>query len=114
MASRLTTFMQQKTVLKNKRFSNEVLRYSGISAFVKRFPEDSYFQLIFFMFYRSTNCVKCSTRSAEGNVLHITRPDDWHLHLRDGKGLQDVVQHRHSTFFDFNLKEIHKLFCLTL
>lgn len=31
--------------------------------------------------------------------LTITRPDDWHLHLRDGELLQAVVPHR-LIFFD--------------
>jgi len=30
--------------------------------------------------------------------LTITKPDDWHLHLRDGKGLADVVAHSARTF----------------
>jgi len=30
--------------------------------------------------------------------LQITRPDDWHLHLRDGKALESVVQHTAAQF----------------
>lgn len=27
------------------------------------------------------------------DTLTITRPDDWHLHVRDGAALRDVVPH---------------------
>jgi dihydroorotase len=30
--------------------------------------------------------------------LTISKPDDWHLHLRDGEGLADVVAHSARTF----------------
>lgn len=30
--------------------------------------------------------------------LTITKPDDWHLHLRDGEGLADVTAHSARTF----------------
>ena len=30
--------------------------------------------------------------------LRITTPDDWHLHLRDGEAMADVVQHSARTF----------------
>ena len=30
--------------------------------------------------------------------LTITRPDDWHLHVRDGAGLASVVPHTAETF----------------
>jgi len=30
--------------------------------------------------------------------LTITRPDDWHLHLRDGRGMADVVAHSARSF----------------
>lgn len=30
--------------------------------------------------------------------LVITRPDDWHLHVRDGAGLQSVVPHTAATY----------------
>jgi dihydroorotase len=30
--------------------------------------------------------------------LRITRPDDWHLHLRDGKGMADVLAHSARSF----------------
>jgi dihydroorotase len=32
------------------------------------------------------------------NVLTITRPDDWHLHLRDGATMQDVLPHTARQF----------------
>jgi dihydroorotase len=31
--------------------------------------------------------------SAAPSELVITRPDDWHLHVRDGAGLRSVVPH---------------------
>lgn len=34
-----------------------------------------------------------STRSASISMLTITRPDDWHLHLRDGAAMRDVLPH---------------------
>lgn len=30
--------------------------------------------------------------------LTLTRPDDWHLHVRDGQGLADVIGHTASVF----------------
>jgi dihydroorotase len=30
--------------------------------------------------------------------LTITRPDDWHLHVRDGEALQTVVPHTAAQF----------------
>ena len=30
--------------------------------------------------------------------LVITRPDDWHLHVRDGEGLKSVVPHTAEHF----------------
>ena len=32
------------------------------------------------------------------NTLTITRPDDWHLHVRDGEALQTVVPHTAAQF----------------
>ena len=32
------------------------------------------------------------------NSLTLTRPDDWHLHLRDGDALQTVVPHTAAQF----------------
>ncbi len=32
------------------------------------------------------------------NSITITRPDDWHLHLRDGAAMRDVVQHTAARF----------------
>ena len=34
-----------------------------------------------------------STSPLAPQQLTIKRPDDWHLHLRDGSGLQSVVPH---------------------
>ena len=31
--------------------------------------------------------------SAPVDSLTITRPDDWHLHVRDGEGLRSAVPH---------------------
>ncbi len=28
----------------------------------------------------------------------ITKPDDWHVHLRDGAGMADVLRHTASSF----------------
>jgi dihydroorotase len=36
--------------------------------------------------------------AAAPDELVITRPDDWHLHVRDGAGLQSVVPHTASTY----------------
>ncbi|MFZ4623907.1 MAG: dihydroorotase, partial [Rhodoferax sp.] len=32
------------------------------------------------------------------NTLTLTRPDDWHLHLRDGAALATVVPHSAAQF----------------
>ncbi len=32
------------------------------------------------------------------NILTITRPDDWHLHVRDGAALHTVVPHTAAQF----------------
>ncbi len=32
------------------------------------------------------------------NTIEITRPDDWHLHVRDGDVLRDVIKHTASQF----------------
>ena len=32
------------------------------------------------------------------DILHLTRPDDWHLHLRDGAALRAVVAHSARQF----------------
>ncbi|OZA92647.1 MAG: dihydroorotase, partial [Polaromonas sp. 39-63-203] len=34
----------------------------------------------------------------EAKTLTITRPDDWHLHVRDGEALQTVVPHTAAQF----------------
>ncbi len=31
-------------------------------------------------------------------ILHLTRPDDWHLHMRDGDALRTVVPHSAAQF----------------
>ena len=42
--------------------------------------------------------VKGISCSASSSTLTITRPDDWHLHLRDGAGLKSVVPHTAQHF----------------
>jgi dihydroorotase len=39
-----------------------------------------------------------NTSSAAASSLTITRPDDWHLHLRDGDALRTVVPHTAAQF----------------
>ncbi len=36
--------------------------------------------------------------AARTETLHITRPDDWHLHVRDGQALETVVPHSAARF----------------
>ena len=36
--------------------------------------------------------------STPPNSLTITRPDDWHLHVRDGAALQAVIGHTAAQF----------------
>ena len=38
------------------------------------------------------------TAKQSANTLTITRPDDWHLHLRDGSVLADVLPHTAAQF----------------
>ncbi len=38
------------------------------------------------------------TAKLSPNTLTITRPDDWHLHLRDGSVLADVLPHTAAQF----------------
>lgn len=38
------------------------------------------------------------TTSAPTHILTITRPDDWHLHVRDGEPLHTVVPHTAAQF----------------
>ena len=38
------------------------------------------------------------TRTLPASTLTITRPDDWHLHVRDGEALQTVVPHTAAQF----------------
>ena len=35
---------------------------------------------------------------SEASTLLITQPDDWHLHVRDGAVLNDVVPHTAAQF----------------
>ena len=39
-----------------------------------------------------------SVQAPAGTTLAITRPDDWHLHLRDGAQLQSVLPHTAAQF----------------
>jgi dihydroorotase len=39
-----------------------------------------------------------SSSSAKSQLLTITRPDDWHLHVRDGDALNTVVPHTAAQF----------------
>lgn len=38
------------------------------------------------------------TNAQSSDCITITRPDDWHLHVRDGAGLQSVVPHSAAHF----------------
>ena len=38
------------------------------------------------------------TASTMINTLTLTRPDDWHLHVRDGAALTNVVPHSAAQF----------------
>jgi hypothetical protein len=40
--------------------------------------------------WRSTSFVPNATADV-GHEIRITKPDDWHLHVREGKGLESVV-----------------------
>lgn len=40
----------------------------------------------------------CDNRRAMTDTLTITRPDDWHLHVRDGAALEAVVPHSARQF----------------
>ncbi|CAM6087034.1 unnamed protein product [Calypogeia fissa] len=46
----------------------------------------------------TTSREKMDTSSNQIQRLTITRPDDWHLHVRDGDVLPSVVSHSASTF----------------
>ena len=39
-----------------------------------------------------------SSSPATSQLLTITRPDDWHLHVRDGDALNTVVPHTAAQF----------------
>ena len=48
---------------------------------------------------RSASVAAASAAAAAGpSELVITRPDDWHLHVRDGAGLASVVPHTAATY----------------
>lgn len=48
---------------------------------------------------RQQRCRTAATAAdAAPDALTITRPDDWHLHVRDGGGLASVVPHSAATF----------------
>ena len=32
------------------------------------------------------------------DTIEIRRPDDWHLHVRDGRAMQDVIVHTAAQF----------------
>jgi dihydroorotase len=36
--------------------------------------------------------------AAEGTIITITKPDDWHLHLRDGEAMRSVLPHTAQRF----------------
>ena len=40
----------------------------------------------------------CATMTSTPNEITLTRPDDWHLHLRDGAQLPDVLGHTAAQF----------------
>lgn len=42
--------------------------------------------------------MQAAAAAAAPDELVITRPDDWHLHVRDGAGLQSVVPHTAATY----------------
>ena len=45
------------------------------------------------------NCCKSIEKSMESDMkLTIRRPDDWHLHVRDGESMQSVVSHTARQF----------------
>ncbi|GFR45153.1 hypothetical protein Agub_g6536 [Astrephomene gubernaculifera] len=46
----------------------------------------------------SATAAAASSSSTQINSLTITRPDDWHLHVRDGKAMRDVVPHTAAHF----------------
>ncbi|XP_050205080.1 dihydroorotase, mitochondrial [Mercurialis annua] len=48
--------------------------------------------------YNQLKCKAAGASSSSTMELTITRPDDWHLHLRDGELLEAVVPHSASHF----------------
>lgn len=49
-------------------------------------------------FNQSSSNATCSNSASQINSLTITRPDDWHLHLRDGDVLASVLPHTAKQF----------------
>jgi len=47
---------------------------------------------------RAATAAAAVNASSSSDTLVITRPDDWHLHVRDGPGLQSVVPHTAQVF----------------
>jgi dihydroorotase len=48
--------------------------------------------------FQCDNLAMTLATSPPGTALTITRPDDWHLHVRDGDALQTVVPHTAAQF----------------
>jgi dihydroorotase len=46
----------------------------------------------------TTKAATANAAASSSDTLVITRPDDWHLHVRDGAGLQSVVPHTAQVF----------------
>ena len=46
----------------------------------------------------SANMQAGGKTAAPNSTLTLTRPDDWHLHVRDGEALQTVVPHTAAQF----------------
>ena len=42
-------------------------------------------------------------------ILTLTRPDDWHVHLRDGQALATVVPHTNVTMQSAQAEECWRL-----
>lgn len=47
--------------------------------------------------YHGVRCLRTHSQSSDSTIT-ITQPDDWHLHVRDGPGLQSVVPHSAAHF----------------
>ena len=44
---------------------------------------------------------------AVSDAINLTRPDDWHLHLRDGAVLKDVLPHTAKQFARAKIGRAH-------